>query len=116
MWENESRVNKRYHSIARVSIEGIQNTDIMLKNISITGCCVNCLSVVDLSVNSQYKIKIKPESNSKIGNFDLPVECKWICCTNNSSEVGFSIVGLPEGKLFQRYVDYLSFRSKFDKS
>ena len=112
MWEN--RINKRYHSVARVGIDGILNGDIMLKNISITGCCVQCLSSVDISVNSQYSIKIKPESDSKIGNFNLPVECKWVRNSDNSTEIGFSIAGFPKGKIFQRYVDYLAFRSQFE--
>ena len=112
----ENRKSKRYHSIARVGIPGVLEEDIMLRNISITGCCVQCLSVVDITANSEYEIKIEPESEAKIGNFTLPVECKWVRHSDDSSEIGFSIAGFPQGKTFQRYADYLAFRSQFESS
>ena len=98
--------------MARAVIQDVLKEDIMLKNISITGCCVVCLSSVNISINSSYKIKIEPESDAKIGDFVLVVECKWIKETEHSKEIGFNIVDFPKGELFQRYVDYLAFRSE----
>jgi hypothetical protein len=109
MWE--SRTNKRYDSVARVGIPGVLDGDVLLKNISITGCCVECPSSANISANSSYDIKIEPENESKVGDFVLPVECKWIQKGDNSKEIGFNIVNFPKGKLFQRYVDYLAYRS-----
>ena len=107
----ESRKNKRYHSVACAEIPGVFEGEVLLKNISITGCCVECKSSANISVNSLYKINIEPESDSEIGDFILPVECKWIQKKEDVNEIGFTIVDFPKGRLFQRYVDYLSYRS-----
>jgi hypothetical protein len=39
------------------------------------------------------------------------VEARWVRGGDYSCEVGFSITASPKGKAFQRYVDYLSWRS-----
>ncbi|MDR1617669.1 MAG: PilZ domain-containing protein, partial [Treponema sp.] len=58
----------------------------------------------------QYRLEIFPEGASNIGSFEISVESKWVRAGSYSSEVGFSIVASPKGKLFQRYVDYLDWR------
>jgi hypothetical protein len=56
-------------------------------------------------------MNILPEENSGIGSFELVVECKWIHTADYSCDIGFVIIKSPKGKTFQRYVDYLSWRS-----
>jgi len=105
----DSRNSPRYRSLAHVHISNVLGDDCLLKNISITGCCVECTGVADIQCNTGYQMKIMPERESHIGSFDLQVDCKWVRGDNYSAEVGFSIVASPKGKKFQRYVDYLAY-------
>jgi hypothetical protein len=107
----DNRKNHRYRTLARVRIPGILEGENLLKDLSITGCCVECTSWGDIKPESPYQIEIFPESASQIGSFELTVQSKWIRQGGYSGEIGFAIVASPKGKLFQRYVDYLEYRS-----
>ena len=107
---DERRVNTRYQTLAKVKIEDAESGEILLKDISVTGCCVECTTYVEIKLNMQYTLKVIPESITKIGDFDLLVESKWIRPSGDSYEIGFNIIESPKGKHFQRYVDYLSLR------
>jgi hypothetical protein len=107
----ENRKNPRYRTLARVRIPGILEGDNLLKDMSITGCCVECTTHIDIPPGSLYQMEIEPESASRVDVFSLSVETKWIRPGDYSGEIGFNIVASPKGKLFQRYVDYLSYRS-----
>ncbi|MDR2102023.1 MAG: PilZ domain-containing protein [Treponema sp.] len=90
---------------------GVFEGESLLKDISITGCCIECTMQVDVSQNSQYKLEVIPEHAAKIGKFELMVEARWVRSGQDACEIGFSIVASPKGKLFERYVDYLTWRS-----
>ncbi|MDR0316540.1 MAG: PilZ domain-containing protein [Treponema sp.] len=108
----ESRINPRYRTFAYGRIHGIMEGNNLLKNISITGCCIECAAQVDnIQPDTEYQLEIKPERAAHIGKFKLLVERKWIRSEDSFNEVGFNIIAFPKGKLFQRYVDYLAFRS-----
>jgi hypothetical protein len=107
----ENRKNSRYRTFARVKIPGVLGEESLLKDLSVTGCCVESTSYADIQPGIRYKLVIMPESASKIGDFELSVESKWIRSGGYSCEIGFSILESPKGKLFQRYVDYLTWRS-----
>jgi hypothetical protein len=66
---------------------------------------------VDVKPDAQYKIVILPDSASNIEEFELEVQCRWIRTAGYSCEIGFSVAASPKGKSFQRYVDYLVWRS-----
>jgi hypothetical protein len=106
----ENRKSLRYKTLAHVRIPKILEGDNLLKNMSITGCCVECTGYANIKPLQQYRMEVIPESAADIGNFKLLVEAKWVHSTGYSSEVGFSIVASPKGKQFQRYVDYLVLR------
>jgi len=106
----ENRSYARYKTIAKARIEGINDGDTLLKDLSITGCMVECTSQINIENNIPYKIVILPESAAKIGEFELLVEYKWRRAEAYSCEIGFVVVKSPTKKLFQRYVDYLSWR------
>jgi hypothetical protein len=107
----ENRKTLRYQTLARARIEGAAEGETLLKDLSITGCCVECTMYVDVKPNVQYRINVMPESAANIGEFELLVESKWVRTGGYSCEIGFSILASPKGRLFQRYVDYLSWRS-----
>jgi hypothetical protein len=66
---------------------------------------------IDIKPNIEYKVEILPESQAQIGGFDLMVSSRWIKTSAYSCEIGFAVISSPKGKLFQRYVDYISWRS-----
>ena len=107
---SDQRRNIRYQTLAKAEIEGASEGEILLKDLSVIGCRVECTTQTKIELNLQYKLEVIPESASKIGTFDLLVEAKWIRTANYACEIGFSIVESPKGKMFQRYVDYLSWR------
>ncbi|MDR1862477.1 MAG: PilZ domain-containing protein [Treponema sp.] len=109
---NEKRKNTRYHAFAHAKIEGIPGEEILLKDLSITGCCVESTTHLEIKLNSRYKIAILPEVASGIGDFDVLAESKWSRTRDYSCEIGFAILESPKGRLFQRYVDYLSWRAE----
>jgi hypothetical protein len=107
----DNRKNHRYRTLAHVRISGIPGGECLLKDLSVTGCRVECTSWADIKPESQYQIEIFPESASRIGGFELAVQSKWARHGEYSGEIGFVITASPKGKLFQRYVDYLGYRS-----
>jgi hypothetical protein len=107
----DNRKNPRYRTLARARIPEVLEGENLLKDLSITGCCVECTVYADVQPGSQYQLEIEPEEASHIGSFELSVERKWVRSGGYSTEVGFSIIASPKGKQFQRYVDYLTYRS-----
>jgi hypothetical protein len=108
---DENRKNLRYQTLARARIEGVAEGEILIKDLSITGCCVECTAYVDVKPNTQYKVVVTPETAANIGDFEILVESKWIRTGGYSCEIGFGILESPKGRSFQRYVDYLTWRS-----
>jgi hypothetical protein len=107
----ESRKNLRFRTLAQARIQGILGEETLLKDLSVTGCCVECTSLADIQPNIQYTMEIIPEDAAKIGKFELLVETMWMRAGGYSGEVGFAITASPKGILFQRYVDYLAWRA-----
>ena len=112
----ELRKNSRYQSIAKAKIEGVDQGESLLKDISITGCRVECTAYAEMKLNTKYNVEVIPEKISQIGEFILNVESKWIRTWSYFCEIGFNIVESPKKKHFQRYVDYLSWRNSHGKS
>jgi hypothetical protein len=107
----ENRKSVRYPALARAVITEIVGAEALLKDISITGCCVEYTMFVDVQPNVNYKVQILPDSAAKIPPFDLSVESRWVRAGGYSCEIGFAILTSPKGRDFQRYVDYLAWRS-----
>ena len=112
MAPQDKRKNRRFQSIANARIDGITYGEILLKDLSITGCCLESTVFLDIKPGSRHIIEIIPEKTAKIGNFELSAESVWIHSGGYSTEFGFFILESPKGKLFRRYVDYLDWRSE----
>jgi hypothetical protein len=106
----EKRTQIRYTTQARARITAAFDGDVLLKDISVTGCGIESTIFMDIKINARYKMEILPEEASKIGPFEILVEVLWIRMSGYFFEAGFTIVESPTGKHFQRYVDYLSWR------
>ena len=107
----EKRKSTRYPTLARVLAPDIFEGEAVLKDLSITGCCVEYTMIVDVKPDTRYTLKVLPESTAKISSFELQVESRWVRAGGYSCEIGFTIVESPRGRDFQRYVDYLSWRT-----
>jgi hypothetical protein len=105
------RKSVRYPAHARARIPSAFTGEAFLRDISITGCCIECTVNIDIRANASYKIEILPEAPAEIGRFEVTAESRWVRTGGYSYEVGFRILASPKGRLFQRYVDYLSWRS-----
>ncbi|MDR0410611.1 MAG: PilZ domain-containing protein [Treponema sp.] len=106
----EKRKGARYRTIAYVRVHGLFDGDALLKDISVTGCRIETTVFVDVRPGGVYTMQVIPESAAKIAAFELQVETRWVNTASDSCEVGFMIKESPEGKQFQRYVDYLAWR------
>ncbi len=108
---SESRRNRRYSTLARAKVCDIHEGDALLRDLSVTGCCLEFTAAVALTAGTRCKIIVSPESAAAIETFYLEAESCWSRMLYDSFEIGFSIIASPKGKSFQRYVDYLSWRS-----
>ena len=111
MLENDKRKNIRYQTTAQVCIPGVLEGDALLKDISITGCSIESTVFAALEPNTAYTLEVKPEAASKIAKFELSVETRWLRTNGDAYEAGFVVTASPKGKQFERYVDYLAWRS-----
>ena len=106
------RASSRYKSMGKARIAGVLEGDVLLKNLSITGCCLECTAYYDnIKTRELYKIEIEPEGSSNVDGFDLEAECRWIRSGDYFCELGFQVTASPKGKSFQSYVDYLTYHS-----
>jgi hypothetical protein len=107
----EKRKNTRYPTLARALIPKVSDGEALLKDLSITGCCIEYTMFVDIKSNEEYTIQILPDSAAGIGSFEIQVSCRWIRMSGYSCEIGFAISISPKGRDFHRYVEYLAWRS-----
>ena len=106
----ENRKERRYPSIAHARIPELFTGDALLRDISITGCRIECTMHIDIKENARYTITVLPEKSAGVDQFDLIADCKWFHFSSNSYSAGFTIIKSPGKKDFEKYVDYLSWR------
>lgn len=107
----EKRKSIRYRTRAKANIPGILDSEALLKDLSVTGCCIESMMRVKIQPDTQYTIQVIPEPDSQIGRFDLLALSRWVRSEADVCEIGFLILESPKGKQFQRYVDYLAYRA-----
>jgi hypothetical protein len=105
------RKNQRYPSVAQASIAGAFSGEVLLKDLSVTGCRLESTILIDIQPSKHYVIRVTPEPAAKIAEFDISVEARWVKAGSCGCEMGFLILESPKGKFFQRYVDYLVYHS-----
>ena len=113
---SEKRKKSRYQSQAKARIVGLDCGEVLLKDLSILGCRLTSDKHIEVEPSTRFEIEIIPEEIADIGKFEIIAESKWINDKENSAELGFAILESPKGRQFQRYVDYLAWRSKMASS
>ncbi|MDR1325656.1 MAG: PilZ domain-containing protein [Treponema sp.] len=107
----EQRKHARYKTMAQVRVPALFEGDSLLKDISVTGCCIECTMQVEVHPDTKYAIVVEPEAVSQIKPFELVAEYRWDSSGSDACIIGFFIVEFPKSKQFQRYVDYLAYHS-----
>jgi hypothetical protein len=105
------RKDKRYPSFAVAMMRDVFIGSALLKDISVSGCRIEHTIMINVEKGKHYTLHIKPESSANIGEFEVDAEACWVKARDCACEAGFSIAESPKGKAFQRYVDYLAYRS-----
>jgi hypothetical protein len=106
--------NKRFSSNGQVFISQVTNTDVLLKNLSASGLCIESPDLIEIIPKTRYSVDIVPEKDANIDKFSLEIESRWIKTKMKSSESGFVIVippGISGKALLEQYLDYLSVQS-----
>ncbi|MDR1302045.1 MAG: PilZ domain-containing protein [Treponema sp.] len=108
----ERRKDIRYRTLGRARIPEVFDGDMVLKDLSITGCRIQCTKPIEaIQLHTPYTIQIIPESEVKTDMFEVLAESRWIRSREDSYEAAFMILESPKGKQFECYVDYLVWRS-----
>ena len=107
---------QRYASQALARMPVVIKKDAHLRDFSVTGCCIESNLLENIQLNETYTIEIVPEKLSKIQRFSISAEARWIRKVEDTYYVGFFISVSPTGKLFQHFVDYLSWRPSTGES
>jgi hypothetical protein len=107
----EKRAVPRYVSLAQARLDHIDYTLGFLRDLSITGCRLEFSVAIALDTGKEYKIIIYPEEVSHIEPFEIIGENRWNRAGYDAFESGFFFRSSPTGKAFERYLDYLTWRT-----
>jgi hypothetical protein len=110
-----SRKDERYPSKAHVHIADVSDTEPVLKDLSLSGCCIESSDFLDIVPHSRYTLDITPEEDAKLEKFALDIESKWVRTKRAYSQSGFVFLVPPDETNLRRYVEYLSQHKPTDK-
>jgi len=101
----------RFKTKGQVYISKVVNTEALLKNLSMSGLCIQSSDFMDILPKNRYSVDIVPEKGSNIDRFSLEIESRWVKTKMKSNESGFVIV-VPPGTsgetLLERYLHFLA--------
>jgi hypothetical protein len=96
----------RYKSLASISINGFDG-EALLKNISITGFCMESKTFVNITPGTTYGMHIVPEVSTSLEQFDVEVEARWVLSEVFRFDVGFLLTKTQSRKDMDRYIEFL---------
>jgi hypothetical protein len=106
----ENRREPRYHTVARVCINGFEG-EAVLRNINSGGFRMESRTYAAIAVGERYDMRITPENTSNLTPFDLGVEVRWVQSTEDNFNSGFFIVDRPANGVFDKYVNYIKIKT-----
>jgi hypothetical protein len=101
----------RYDSYALVKVNGFEG-QALLKNISLTGFCMQSKTYANLTPGTTYSISILPEASSGLKAIAADVEVRWVRSEVSNFEVGLFITKPSAGREMEKYVEYLAGAAK----
>jgi hypothetical protein len=96
----------RYDSLAAVRVNGFEG-QALLKNISITGFCMQSKTFANLTPGKQYTMYISPEASTGLATIEVEVEVRWIRSEVSRFDVGLLIAKPLLNKTMDTYINYL---------
>jgi hypothetical protein len=98
------RKEARYPARAQVRIA---DSELVLKDVSLSGGCIQSKELLDIAPNGNYTIMIIPEEESLVERFKVDVLSRWVRMKRTGTESGFIIVFPPGSGVIERYIEFL---------
>ncbi|MDR3200699.1 MAG: PilZ domain-containing protein [Spirochaetales bacterium] len=110
----------RYNSLAAVRINGFEGMA-LLKNISMSGFCMQSKTFADFTPGEKYDLTITPESSTSLRPIEMVVQARWIRSEVSrfevgfQAEIGFHVANAAANRELERYIEYLKIHSHSEK-
>jgi hypothetical protein len=101
----------RYDCLAVVKVNGFEGKAV-LRNVSVSGFCMESKTYVHMQPGEQYTMEITPVAESGIAVFSVKVEARWVKSEVDHFNVGFLMVNSAAERHLAKYIDYLKQQSK----
>jgi hypothetical protein len=95
----------RYSSVAFIEVNGFEGRA-LLKNISVTGFCMQSKTYANLIPGEKYIMHIFPGKSTGLNTIESEVEARWVQSEVSMFEVGL-LITKSSGRDMEKYVDYL---------
>ena len=102
------RKERRYSASARVQMN---EAVLLLKDVSLSGGCIQSDEFLEIVPNGNYTILIIPEAESRVDTFEVDIVSRWVRMKRNGSETGFIVVVPPGNRVMEHYIKYLKTRT-----
>ena len=103
------RKEKRYPANAQVQME---ESALLLKDVSLSGGCIQSDDFMEVIPNGNYTIMIIPEEESQLETFTVDIVSRWVRMKRTGSESGFIMIIPPGNMIVEHYIEYLKSKSQ----
>jgi hypothetical protein len=100
----------RYDSFASIRVNGFEG-EALLKNISITGFCMESKTFANLRLGEKYLIQVTPESTAGLVKFEVEVEVRWVRSEVSKFDVGLQLTKTQSHKDLEKYINFLKLKT-----
>ena len=102
------------NALVYVVDETQKKTEASLRDLSLGGLSIKTDGFIDIEPNSSYVIAVIPEEETKLKEFKLEIESRWVKINKSQMESGFSVM-VPFNKTeFEDYLEYLAMRGNVE--
>ena len=91
-----------------------KETEASLRDVSLNGISIKTDGFIDIEPNSSYVIAVVPEKETKLKEFKLEIESRWVKINKSQMESGFSVIVPFNKEEFEDYLEYLAMRGKVE--
>jgi hypothetical protein len=105
----QEREDPRFAANGGITIEGFEGEG-LLKNICISGCCMESVTYAALLPAEVYKVKIIPAADISLDPFSAALTASWTKSSEMSFEAGFSLEAGRKNPHLEKYVEYLKMK------
>ncbi|MDR2607973.1 MAG: PilZ domain-containing protein [Treponema sp.] len=95
----------RYSSVAFIEVNDFEGRA-LLKNISVTGFCMQSKTYANLIPGEKYIMHIFPEKSAGLKVIEAEVEVRWVRSEVSRFDVGL-LIAKSSGRDMEKYIDYL---------